>query len=115
MEYDFEKLMDEDQNPFLKNQVDAIVRARYLLGERKPTGEYSIEDVVEALALAEESAQFVCGFIMLRQSIETIAQLKDYLVNEAYLSINNSGKIVLTEKGKTRASTNLPDEIESHF
>ncbi|MEK6857034.1 MAG: hypothetical protein AABX39_00415 [Nanoarchaeota archaeon] len=114
MNYKFEELMDEDKNPFLKLQVDAITRARYLLSE-KTTEEQSIEDVVEALAYAEERAKFVCGFTLLNKSKETITKLKDYMLNEKYLNITSQGKIFLTEKGKTRASHSLPDEIESHF
>lgn len=107
--------MDEDQNPFFKNQINAIIRTRYLLGEQEPNKSYSIEDVIDTLARAEKRSKFICGFVHLNQSPETIAYLKDYMVENKYLSVDNQNQISLTEKGRSRSNTRLPDKIEPYI
>lgn len=107
--------MDEDQNFFLKNQVDAITRARHLLGKREPTKDYSINDVVKSLADAEERAQFMCGFVLLSKASDYITQLKNYLVENKYLNEDSKKYVSLTDKGTARSSTPLPDQIEACF
>ena len=110
-----EYLMDEDENIFLRNQVDAITRARYLLLEREPAKDYSISDVVKALAGSEERAQFMCGFVGLSQALEEVKKLKDYMVEGEYITLDAHDNIYLTDKGRARSSNPLPDEIESCF
>jgi hypothetical protein len=105
--------MDEAQNPFLRNQVDAITRARALLGQKRPSKDYSISDLVAALAKAEERAQFMCGFVGLRDDRQYLAQLQGYLVAQNYVSVSGRDAMRLTEKGRERSSIPLPDQIES--
>lgn len=107
---------DEEIEKFvLENQVDAISRCKYILGEKFPESEHSVEDIVLKLAESERKANFLCGFELLNKSSETIEGIKSYMEKQGYIKINDRGKIILTEKGLIRAKNKLPDVIEQYL
>lgn len=94
-------------NFVLTRQVAAVLRASIVLGRQNA---FSVDTVVGALANAEETAQYVCGFNALRDAKEYVTLLGQYLTMAGYVASGN-----ITEKGLGRATTPLPPPIEEQL
>lgn len=106
---------EEMEKVILENQVDAVSRCKYILSEKFPGYEHSMEDIILKLAEAEQKAQFVCGFEQLNKAPDVIESIKSYMEKQGYIKISNKGKINLTEKGLMRAKNKLPNIIEQYL
>ena|SRR3989344_5937307 len=108
---------NEQGNIFLKMQVDALTHARALLEEKNSAKNYTLRETANCLADAERRARYTCGFVHLSQSRETLEFLQWYLEKEQYASFTNEGHLLLTGKGRERASSleDFPVEIEEQL
>lgn len=99
----------------LENQIDAVSRCKYLLDQKLPKSQYSIEEIIFRLAEAERKSQIFCGFEALNKSLNVIKEIKTYMEQQQYITTDNNGKLNLTEKGLIRAKNKLPSEIEQYL
>lgn len=106
---------NEEDNCFLGNQLNAIIRARLLLKQNFPDQKYSLRQTLEHLALAEVRAKYNCGFILLSRYEPTIDFLMAYMERERYATFDTEGNMYLTNKGIETRTEGLPEEIERVF
>ncbi len=100
----------EENNPFLENQINAAARTISLVGKNRTL---TLDDVFRKLAEAERETNFVCGFVELyEKNKEYIDLLKEHLVYRGFVVISSDNLVSLTQKGKQRAETPLPHQIE---
>jgi fructose-specific component phosphotransferase system IIB-like protein len=99
----------EGENIFLKNQINAVARVLFLFADNQ---KITFNDITAALARAETTARFMCGFVALDDDATYKEQLKEYLVENQFITIDGQGYVSLTEMGNTRAETALPPQIE---
>ncbi len=105
-----------DQNkPFLKGQVNAILRALLIARGILPL-KLKFADITSLLADAEKKSEFTCGFVLLNDDKEYKAKLRQYMIKEGFLDSDNKDYISLLPKGEIIGKENpLPTAIERYF
>ena len=92
----------------LENQINAFTRVLSLF----PDNSMTYDDVFNALAKAEEEAQFVCGFIDLNQHLNEKLVVLQKAIEQGLVTKNGHDNLSLTVKGVERARIELPKQIE---
>lgn len=101
-----EKITIEER--ILRNQICAVARVISLVGSE---GAMEINEIYAALAMAEQEADFMCGFVLLNDDAATKERIVTEMVARGYaMSENNILK--LTEEGKGFSQTPLPPQLE---
>lgn len=102
-----------DPEPVLGRQVDAVLRAIAVLGRKKHNQTFA--DVLGALALAEEEAQYVCGFVLINEDMAYVEKLKKYLIVQEYIVVDSNGFVSPGVGGLKRVEVQLPTPIEKQL
>lgn len=104
--------LKEAEKLILEDQMSAIARAIVLIGKDK---NITLNDITGALAGAERTARFLCGFEMLHNDENVKRDLLNRLIANELVSVDEKGRLSLTNIGRERSKIELPAEIERHL
>lgn len=102
-----------DPEPVLGHQVDAVLRTIAVLSPKKH--DLTFADVLDALAQAEDEAQYTCGFILINEDAAYVEELKKYLITKEYIAVDPNGLIMPGVNGLKRIEVKLPIPIEEQL